>query len=117
MTRPETVGYTTRDNGGVRRAYSINWTGLAGPFGRVLASVTRPAGPRYRRGDLVQLVVTVRRRGWTRRGGVRSAGVYNGGIPLKKDGSPVGSRVYGAVYLEARHAGYTRLAAVAAGTV
>ena len=123
MTRPHYTRYTTRDNGGVHQCYSINRTDLVGPFGRVLVSVTRcaataPGGAkRFHRGDLASVVVTGRRCWVTRRGGVGSSLGYNGVIPLKKDASPVATRVYGVVYLEARLAGYTRLAVLAKALV
>ena len=112
VARPERVRFVTRDNAGIKACYSVHRVGY--PWGRVLASVTRVVGTRYKRGDLVPLVVTTRRVPHTRRGGICSAAHYNGVIPVKKDGSPVGTRVYGAVYLEVR-AQHSRLAVVAAG--
>lgn len=114
MVRPHRVRLATRDNGGIRLCYSVNLEALAGPFGRALVSVTRAApGGRFKRGDLTRVVTTVARAPARRAGGVHSWAAYNGVIPLKKDGSPLATRVYGAVYLEARPAGYTRLAALA----
>lgn len=111
MTRPHYTRFTTRDNAGVDQCYSVNQTALVGPFARVLTSVTRCVGSkRFKRGDLVPMVVTGRR-GWSRRrGGVASHLGYNGAISLKKDGAPLATRVYGVAYLESRPAGYTRLA-------
>lgn len=123
MTRPHYTRYTTRDNGGIHRCYSVNRTDLVGPFGRVLVSVTRCAptavggAKRFHRGDLTGVVVCGRRAWAARRGGIASALGYNGVIPLKKDASPVATRVYGVVYLEARVAGYTRLAVLAKALV
>ena len=116
VTVPEGVTWVTRDNGGVLRARGVNYTPLEGPFGRVLASLTRVAPTKkYRRGDLVPLVVLGRRRWTPRAGGIASRLGYNGVIPTRKDGGPVGSRMYGVVLLEARLGGYSRLAVVARG--
>jgi len=116
LTRPHYTHYTVRDNGAVRSAYSINRTGRAGEFAGVTAAVTRSTGT-PRRGDLVGLTVVGTRR-WHRRrtGGVVRLG-YNGVIHLKKDGTPVATRVFGPVYLEARHTGHARLAVVARGVL
>lgn len=117
MTRPHYTHYVARDNGGVRTCYSVNRDVVAGEFARVLASVTRTGDRKVRRGDLVRLVVYgVRRRRPRRTGTVVRLG-YNGVVNLKKDGTPVATRVYGPVYLEARHAGYARLAVVARGVL
>jgi ribosomal protein L14 len=118
MTRPHYTHYFARDNGGIRAAYSINRTLLLGEFARVTASVTRvgPAGG-TRRGDLVGLVVFGAARRLRRRTGTGVHLGYNGVIATRKDGAPTATRVYGPVYLEARHAGYARLAVVAKGVL
>lgn len=117
VTRPgRGQAYQTRDNGGVRRVYAVNITFLVGPLARVTASLTEVAPNRkLRRGDLAGLVVFGRVCRVTRRGGVTAQLGYNGVISLKKDGTPLATRVYGPVFLEARPAGYARLAVVARG--
>lgn len=111
-----TTRYTVRDNGGVRAGYAVRTTRVAGEFATALVSVTRAAGA-VRRGDLVGVVVFGCRRRVHRRGGVVTRLGYNGVVLLKKDGAPAATRVYAPVYLEARHAGYARLAVVAAGVL
>jgi ribosomal protein L14 len=115
VTRPHYTHYVVRDNGPVRSCYSVNRTVLAGEFARVLASVTRTGDPRTRRGDLVATVVFGVARPVRRRTGPGVRLGYNGVVTLKKDGTPAATRVYGPVYLEARVAGYARLAVVARG--
>ena len=114
LTRPHYTHYTVRDNGAVRSAYSINRTGRAGEYAGVLASVTWSTGT-PQRGDLVGLTVFGTRRWHRRATGVAVRLGYNGVIHLKKDGTPVATRVFGPVYLEARHTGHARLAVVARG--
>lgn len=109
-------GWVTRDNAGVLSARSIHFVRVAGSFGHLLVSLTRVT-PRFRRGDLLGVVTIGDRRGTTRAGGIRSALGYNGVIPTKKDGSPVGTRIYGPTLLEARHYGYLRLAMLSRGVV
>ena len=114
MIQPHYTRFVTRDNAGITQCYSVNRDGLAGPFARVLTSVTGCVGSKkFKRGDLVQMVVTGQRAYTVRRGGISSALGYNGVISLKKDGTPLATRVYTVVYLEARVAGYTRLAVLA----
>lgn len=118
MARPHGCAYVARDNGGIRACYSVNRTLLDGRFGRVLASLTRVVSrKKFKKGDLVQLVVFGSREWSRRRGGIHSRLGYNGVVALKKDGSPVGTRIYGPIYLEARHAGYLRVAVLARGVV
>jgi ribosomal protein L14 len=113
---PRRSNWVTRDNAGVLEARSIHFVKVAGPFGHLLVSLTRVT-PRFRRGDLLGVVTVGDRAGVTRRGGIRSALGYNGVIPTKKDGSPVGTRVYGPTLLEARYHGYLRLAMLSRGVV
>ena len=116
MTRPDRTRWIARDNGGVLAARGVNSTSLVGPLGRCRAGLRRCRLP-FRRGDLADLHV-VARRVWTpRRGGVHTRGGYNGVIPLDKGGAPLGNRVYGVVYLEARPAGLTRLVALSRGVL
>jgi len=111
VTRPAPpTGYTTRDNGPVRSGYSVNETHLRGGLSVVLASVTRGTLPR---GTLTQVVVFGRARRVTRRTGGTVRLGYNGGVLLKKDGTPVATRVYSPAYLECRLWGYTRLSVLA----
>jgi len=117
VTRPHYTHYVARDNGGVRAGYSVNRTVLAGEFARVLASVTRVGDRKVKRGDLVGMLVFGVRRWSPRRTGTAVRLGYNGVVTLKKDGTPVATRVYGPVYLEARHAGHARLAVVARGVL
>ena len=116
MTRPDRTRWTARDNGGVLAARGVNLTPLVGPLGRARAGLRR-CRPPFRRGDLADLHV-VSRRGWHRRaGGVHTRGGYNGVAPLDKGGAPLGNRVYGVVYLEARPAGLSRLVALSRGVL
>ena len=108
--RLENLKYVTRDNAGIVSCYSLNRAEILKPFGTRLVSATKVVGSKYKKGDLTQVVVTGHKRFVKRRSGVFSKLDYNGVIPLKKDGSPLGTRVYGAVYFESRLSGYTRLA-------
>ena len=116
VAQPVRSTWVTRDNAGVLECHGIHRVTLAGGFARVLVSLTRVT-PRFRRGDLLTVVTIGCRKGHHRRGGVRSVLNYNGVIPTKKDGSPVGTRVYGPALLEARHHGYLRVAILSRGVV
>lgn len=116
VAQPRRSSWVTRDNAGVLAGRSVHYTPVAGPFGHVLLSLTRVT-PRFRRGDLLGVVTIGDRAGWTRRGGIRSALGYNGVIPTRKDGAPLGTRVYGPTLVEARHHGYLRLATLSRGTL
>lgn len=116
LTRPHYTHYTVRDNGPVRSAYSVNRTVRSGEYAGITGAVTRSTGV-PRRGDLVGLTVVGTRRWHRRRTGTSVRLGYNGVIHLKKDGTPVATRVFGPVYLEARHTGYARLAVVARGVL
>jgi ribosomal protein L14 len=116
VAAPRRSAWVTRDNAGVLAARSVHFVRVAGSFGHLLVSLTRVT-PRFRRGDLLGVVTIGDRSGTVRRGGIRSALGYNGVIPTKKDGSPVGTRVYGPTLLEARHHGYLRLAMLSRGVV
>lgn len=110
MRIPSNVSYITKDNAGIRNCYSVNVKQVCGPLEEILASITRVTNTKFKKGDLVRLIVFGRRRAYLRRGGVLARLGYNGAIPLKKDGSPVATRIWGPVWLEARPAGYLRLA-------
>lgn len=85
-----------------------------GGLARITASLTAVVpGKKLRRGDLLGLLVFGTVRSLVRRGGVTVGLRYNGAIFLKKDGTPVATRVYAPVWLEARVYGYTRLAVLA----
>lgn len=102
--------YTPRDNSGILRVRSFTRVGFPQ---RIHASLTRvAAGKKVSRGDLARLLVFGTRRVRTRRTGTTASLGYNGAISLRKDGSPVGSKVFGPVWLEARWGGYSRVAAV-----
>ena len=104
-------GYTPRDNSGILRVRSFTRVGFPQ---RIHASLTRVApGKKVSRGDLARLLVFGTRRVRPRRTGTTVSLGYNGAISLRKDGSPVGSKVFGPVWLEARWGGYSRVAAVA----
>lgn len=114
MTTPFVCSFVCRDNAGIRGCYSINQTVVAGGLARVTAALTQVVpGKKLRRGDLTGLLVFGTKRGAHRRGGVTVRLGYNGVISLKKDGTPVATRIYAPVWLEARVWGYTRLAVVA----
>lgn len=116
MTTPFVCSFVCRDNAGIQQCYAINRTPLAGPLARVTVALTRVVpGKKLRRGDLTLVLVfgTIARA--TRRGGITAGLQYNGVISLKKDGTPVATRVYAPVWLEARISGYTRLAVLAVG--
>lgn len=118
MIKPQTCSYVSKDNAGIKRCYSVNFCPLLLNFGVVLASLTSVSShKKYKKGDLVKLVVIGTRRWSTRRSGVSSKLGYNGVIPVKKDNTPVATRVYGSVYLEARYTGYVRLALVSKNLV
>ena len=96
----------------------IHETILLGGFGRLLGSLTVVApGRKWRRGDLLGLVIFGRARRVTRRGGVVTRLGYNGAVALKKDGLPVATRIFHPAYLEARVTGYARLGTLARGTL
>jgi len=107
---PICTRYTTRDNAGIKSCYSINFKQVCGPLGEILASVTTVNNTKFKKGDLIRLVVIGAVRPYRRKTGIVSFLGYNGAIALKKDGSPVASRLWGPVWLEARPAGYVRLA-------
>lgn len=103
--------YTPRDNSGILRVRSFTRVGFPQ---RIHASLTRVApNKKVSRGDLARLLVFGTRRSRPRRTGTSAALTYNGAISLRKDGSPVGSKVFGPLWLEARWGGYSRVAAVA----
>jgi len=103
--------YTPRDNSGILRVRSFTRVGFPQ---RIHASLTRVApGKKVSRGDLARLLVFGTRRVHPRRTGTTVGLGYNGAISLRKDGAPVGSKVFGPVWLEARWGGYSRVAAVA----
>lgn len=118
MTLPSYCTYICRDNSGIRSCYSINRTLLEGQFGRILASlkVVTP-NKKVKKGDLLQLVIFGTRKTVTRASGITSSLSYNGVISLKKDGTPVATRLYCPLYLEARHSGYMRLAVLSRGII
>lgn len=113
--RLENLKYQTKDNAGVVKCYSINKTDLLSSFGLRLVAITKVNSTKYKKGDLLQVVTTGHRKFAKRQTGIHSRLNYNGVIPVKKDGSPQGTRVYGAVYFESRLAGYTRLAVLSKG--
>lgn len=118
MTKPQRCRYQARDNAGIKSCYSVNFTRLDNRFGRILASLTRViALKKFQKGDLIQLVVFGTRQWSYRRGGVNSKLGYNGVVALKKDGSPVGTRIHGPILLEARHAGYLRVSLLSRGII
>ena len=113
--RPQNIKYVTRDNAGIRSCYSVNIKFLHGFLGEILASISRVNNTKFKKGDLVRLLVLGSRVKHQRKSGIVSSLGYNGAIVLKKDGSPVGTRVWGPVVLEARPAGYLRLAVLSRG--
>lgn len=125
VTRPTSGAcqFHTRDNSGIRGGYSVNFQVRPGGLTEILASITRvtppPMGeaPKFKKGDLVKLVVLGRRSWFHRRGGVHTRLGYNGVIALKKDGTPVATRVWGPIALEARPAGLARLVVLSRGLV
>lgn len=115
VKRAERLKYETRDNAGILKCYTINRSDLVWPFGLALVAITKVNGTKYKKGDLTQVVLTGHKRFTRRRSGIGSSLNFNGVIPVKKDGSPLGTRVYGPVYSEARVAGYTRLTVLSKG--
>ena len=103
--------YTSRDNSGILRVRSFTRVGFPQT---IHASLTRvvPA-KKVARGDLAKLLVfgTVRVR--VRLTGTTASLDYNGAISLRKDGAPLGSKVFGPLWLEARWDGHSRAAASA----
>lgn len=98
-----TRGYTPRDNAGVLHAQGINLVGPDNGLARVRASLTRiVAGKKLTRGDLVQLLIFGTRRTRSRRTVTTVRLDYNGGLLIRGDGSPVGSKVLSPLWLEAR---------------
>lgn len=113
VIRPDRTDLVTRDNAGVLTARTINTTVGVVPA-VVTASLTRVVPDRkLHRGDLLKFVVfgTVAR--VTRRTGTTVGLTYNGGITLRKDGTPVATKVYAPVLLESRWTGWSRLILVA----
>lgn len=113
--KPQHIKYVTRDNAGIRSCYSVNIKFLCCSLGEILASISRVNNTKFKKGDLVRLLTLGSRARHRRRGGIVSSLGYNGAIALKKDGSPVGTRLWGPVLIEARPAGYLRLAVLARG--
>lgn len=77
---------------------------------RVTGSLTKVVpGKKLNRGDLVRLVIfgTIRPRR-RRTGTVVSLG-YNGGLSLRKDGSPVAGKLFCPFWVEGRWRGYSRV--------
>ena len=113
--QPQHTKYTTRDNAGIRCCYSVNVKFICGSLGEILASISRVNNTKFKKGDLVRLLVLGVRARSRRRSGIVSSLGYNGAIVLKKDGSPLATRLWGPVLLEARPAGYLRLAVLSRG--
>lgn len=108
--KPELAHFETRDNSGIKLVYSINHARLEKQFGLSHCSLLK-VDPRkkFKKGDLARLVVFGRRRWARRRSGINTRLDYNGVVATKKDRTPLSSRLYGGLYLEARHYGYLRL--------
>ena len=112
MIKAELCRYQTYDNSGIKKCYSINRQRL-GPNGlslvRCSLSEVQPR-KKFKKGDLLVLVVFGCQRWSQRASGITSKLNYNGVVATKKDRSPLATRLYGGLYLEARHYGYLRLA-------
>lgn len=109
-----TRGYTPRDNAGVLHARGINLSGPDNGLARVRASLTKVVpGKKFTPGDLVQLLVFGTRRSRSRKTGTTVRLNYNGGLLIRGDGHPVGSKVLSPLWLEARWKGYSRAYVVA----
>lgn len=112
--RSHTRKYTPRDNAGILLARGIN---LAGPDnGLALAKATLlkvQPGRKLTRGDLVELLVFGTRRTHSRLTGSTVTLDYNGGMSLRGDGSPGGSKLASPIWLESRWKGYSRIISVA----
>ena len=111
MIKPRLSHFVTYDNSGIKKCYSINFNRFYNQFGVSHCSLTE-VKPRkkFKKGDLLRLVVYGQRVTARRRSGIDSRLTYNGVVATKKDYTPVATRLYGCLYLEARHYGYVRLA-------
>lgn len=119
MIRAELCRYQTCDNSGIKKCYSVNRQRLS-PNGLSLVrcSLTEiEPGKKFKKGDLLVLVVFGRQQWSTRASGVHSRLAYNGVVATKKDRTPLATRLYGGLYLEARHYGYFRLAVLSKNVV
>ena len=68
---------------------------------------------RLTKGDLTRVVICGRRQLVKRYSGINSSLGCNLGVGIKKDQTPVASRLYGQAYLELRYHGWLRLAVLA----
>ena len=105
-----TRDYTPRDNAGVLLSRGINLVGPDNGPARVRASLIRVVpGKKLSRGDLTELFVFGVRRIRLRRTGTTVKLDYNGGMLIRPDGHPVGSKILSPMWLEARWwGGYSR---------
>lgn len=82
----------------------------------IKASLTEVAGnKKLARGDLLRLAAAGHRRWSFRRSGVNTRLAYNLAVGIKKDRTPTANRLFGVCYLEARYAGFMRLAVLSRG--
>lgn len=100
----------TNDNSGVKLALTINYRPSYHHLGVSLCSLQVSTNKKFRPGDLHRMAICGRRRWVHRRSGVHTRLNHNLAGLIKKDQTPISTRLYGCVYLESRVTGFMRLA-------
>ena len=107
------------DNSGAKEVKCIKVLGgsnhmIAGIGDTIICSVASAIpGAKVKKGDVVRAVIVRTKKEITRQDGSTNRFDENAAVLLNKDGSPVGTRVFGPVARELRNQGFTKILSLA----